>query len=133
MEQIGLIPNEKILVANIANGERLETYVIETPKGSHTISPNGAAAHKGQVGDLLVIMSFAQFEDAEARSWKPKVLVLGDGNKIVTRADDVLVAKDILTEISTWGWRFISSIQVSLSVVWFLVFCESAVTDGLLM
>ena len=60
MKQIGLIPNEKILVANIANGERLETYAIEAPKGSHTISLNGAAAHKGQIGDLLVIMSFAQ-------------------------------------------------------------------------
>ena len=101
MKQIGLMPYEKILVANIANGERLETYAIEAPKGSHTISLNGAAAHKGQVGDLLVIMSFARFEEAEARSWKPKVLVLGDGNKTVTRADNALVAKDILTEIST--------------------------------
>ena len=96
MKQIGLIPYEKILVANIANGERLETYAIEAPKGSHTISLNGAAAHKGQIGDLLVIMSFAQFEEVEARSWKPKVLVLGDGNKTVTRADNVLVAEDVL-------------------------------------
>ena len=96
MKQVGLIPYEKILVANIANGERLETYAIEAPKGSHIISLNGAAAHKGQVGDLLVIMSVAQFEDAEARSWKPKVLVLGDVNKTVTRADNVLVAEDVL-------------------------------------
>ena len=96
MKQVGLVPYEKILVANIANGERLETYAIEAPKGSHTISLNGAAAHKGQVGDLLVIMSFAQIEEAEVRSWKPKVLVLGDGNKTVTRADNVLVAEDLL-------------------------------------
>ena len=96
MKQVGLIPYEKILVANIANGERLETYAIEAPSGSHTVSLNGAAAHKGQVGDLLVIMSFAQFEEAEARSYKPKVLVLGDGNKTVTRADNVLVAEDVL-------------------------------------
>ena len=95
MEQIGLMPYEKILVANIANGERLETYAIEAPKGSHTISLNGAAAHKGQIGDLLVIMSFAQFEEAEARSWKPKVLVLADGNKRIVRADNVLVAEDV--------------------------------------
>ncbi len=101
MKQIGLIPYEKILVANIANGERLETYAIEAPKGSHTISLNGAAAHKGQVGDLLVIMSFAQFEEAEVRSWKPKVLVLADGNKTVARADNVLIAKDILIETSS--------------------------------
>jgi aspartate 1-decarboxylase len=95
MEQIGLVPYEKILVANIANGERLETYAIEAPKGSHTISLNGAAAHKGKLGDLLVIMSFAQFEQAEAKSWKPKVLVLADGNKRVVRADNVLVGEDV--------------------------------------
>ena len=95
MEQIGLLPYEKILVANIANGERLETYAIEAPKGSHTISLNGAAAHKGELGDLLVIMSFAQFEEAEAKSWQPKVLVLADGNKRVVRADNVLVSEDV--------------------------------------
>jgi aspartate 1-decarboxylase len=95
MEQIGLLPYEKILVANIANGERFETYAIEAPKGSHTISLNGAAAHKGELGDLLVIMSFAQFDEAEAKAWKPKVLVLADGNKRVVRADNVLVSEDV--------------------------------------
>ncbi|HAV14073.1 MAG TPA: aspartate 1-decarboxylase [Opitutae bacterium] len=98
MEQIGLVPYEKILVANIANGERLETYAIEAPKGSHIISLNGAAAHKGQKGDLLVIMSFAQFEAEEAKSWKPKVLVLADGNKRVVRADNILVAEDVFKD-----------------------------------
>lgn len=95
MEQVGLVPYEKILVANIANGERFETYAIEAPKGSHTISLNGAAAHKGELGDLLVIMSFAQFDEAEAKAWKPKVLVLADGNKRVVRADNVLVSEDV--------------------------------------
>ena len=93
MEQIGLLAYEKILVANIANGERFETYAIEAPKGSYQISLNGAAAHKGELGDLLVIMSFAQFGAEEAKAWKPKVLVLGDGNKSVVRADNVLVAE----------------------------------------
>ena len=95
MEQVGLLPYEKILVANIANGERFETYAIEAPKGSHTISLNGAAAHKGELGDLLVIMSFAQIEEAQAKSWKPKVLVLADGNQRVVRADNVLVSEDV--------------------------------------
>lgn len=95
MEQIGLMPYEKILVANIANGERLETYAIPAPKGSHTISLNGAAAHKGQLGDLLVIMSFAQFDEAEAKAWKPQVLVLADGNQRVVRADNVLVGEEV--------------------------------------
>jgi len=96
MEQVGLQPYEKILVANIANGERFETYAIEAPKGSHTISLNGAAAHKGELGDLLVIMAFGQFGPDEAKSWKPKVLVLADGNRRVVRADNVLVSEDVL-------------------------------------
>ena len=96
MEQVGLQPYEKILVANIANGERFETYAIEAPKGSLTISLNGAAAHKGELSDLLVIMSFAQFEVSESKAWKPKVLVLADGNREVVRADNTLVAEDVI-------------------------------------
>lgn len=96
MERVGLLPYEKILVANIANGERFETYAIEAPKGSHTISLNGAAAHRGENGDLLVIMSFARVNQQEAKCWKPKVLVLSDRNKQVVRADNVLVCEDTL-------------------------------------
>lgn len=95
MDAVGLKPYEKILVANIANGERFETYAIKAPKGSHLISLNGAAAHKGKVGDLLVIMSFAQCSEAEAEKWKPKVLVLTDQNQKVVRADNVLVGEGI--------------------------------------
>ncbi len=95
MDAVGLKPYEKILVANIANGERFETYAIKAPKGSHLISLNGAAAHKGKVGDLLVIMSFAQCSEAEAEKWKPKVLVLSDQNQKVVRADNVLVGEGI--------------------------------------
>lgn len=98
MEQVGLRRYEKILVANIANGERFETYAIEAPKGSHTISLNGAAAHKGELGDLLVIMSFAQFNEQEAQGWQPKVLVLADGNRRVVRTDNVLVAEEVLLD-----------------------------------
>lgn len=93
MEQVGLVPYEKILVANIANGERFETYAIAAPAGSCTISLNGAAARKGEIGDLLVIMSFAQFESKEAEQWQPRVLVLADRNKRIVRADNVLIAE----------------------------------------
>lgn len=95
MEQVGIMPYEKILVANIANGERLETYAIEAPRGSHTISLNGAAAHRGELGDLLVIMSFGQFTPEEVKTWKPKVLVLADRNTRVVRADNVQVADNV--------------------------------------
>ena len=99
MEKAGLVRYEKILVANIANGERLETYAIEAPRGSLTISLNGAAAHKGELGDLLVIMSFAQFAAEEAEGWKPKVLVLADGNRRVVRADNVRVSEDVFDPV----------------------------------
>lgn len=95
MEQVGLVPYEKILVSNIANGERFETYAIEAPAGSYAISLNGAAARKGEIGDLLVIMSFAQLDSQEAQKWRPKVLVLADRNKRIVRADNVLVGKEM--------------------------------------
>ncbi len=95
MEQVGLVPYEKILVSNIANGERFETYAIEAPAGSQLISLNGAAARKGEIGDLLVIMSFAQFDLEEAKDFRPRVLVLAERNKRVVRADNVLVGEDV--------------------------------------
>lgn len=95
MEAVGIRSYEKILVANIANGERLETYAIEAPKGSHIISLNGAAAHKGKIGDLLVIMTFAQVDAEAAKDWKPKVLVLSHKNSQVVRADNVQIAENL--------------------------------------
>lgn len=86
MEIVGLREYEKILVGNMANGERFETYAIKAPAGSKTISLNGATAHLGNKGDLLTIMSFANVEAEEARNWDPKVLLLGEANtKIIKR------------------------------------------------
>ncbi|QYY36374.1 aspartate 1-decarboxylase [Ruficoccus sp. ZRK36] len=85
MKRIGLLPFEKILVGNITNGERLETYAIEAPEGSGTFALNGAAAHKGKVGDLLVIMNFAQISYEEAKSWKPRVIVMADHNRTILK------------------------------------------------
>ncbi len=91
MERVGMLPYEKILVANINNGERLETYAIAAPAGSKAFCLNGAAAHKGAKGDLLVIMSFAQINVNEAAKWTPRVLVLGNGNQEIVneRGPDV--------------------------------------------
>ena len=95
MEQVGLMAYEKILVANIANGERFETYAIPAPVGSCIISLNGAAAHKGSEGDLLVIMSFAEMDYKEAALWKPQVLVLVDRNQRVLRSENVQIAESV--------------------------------------
>ncbi len=73
MEAVGIVPYEKILVADVENGNRFETYAIEGVRGSHVCCLNGAAARKGKTGDRLIVMAFAAFTPEEARSWQPKV------------------------------------------------------------
>ncbi len=89
MEAAGLFENEKILCANVANGNRFETYVIPGPRGSGVCCLNGAAAWKGKTGDLLIVMAWAQVPIEEASTFSPKVVVLGEGNKIVSLASSV--------------------------------------------
>ncbi len=83
MEKIGLLPYERILCSNMATGERFETYAIPGERGSGAIVLNGATARLGEVGDLLIIMSFAEIELEKVKNWKPKVIVLGKNNKII--------------------------------------------------
>lgn len=82
MDKVGLREYEKILCGNMANGERWETYAIRGKDGAGEIILNGAVAHLGKKGDLITIMNFASFTEAEARSWEPQVVVLGKDNKI---------------------------------------------------
>lgn len=74
MEAANLIANEKVQVVNINNGERLETYVIKGERGSCVICLNGPAARKVQVGDVVVIMSYALMDFEEAKKWKPFII-----------------------------------------------------------
>ncbi len=83
MDRVGLLPYERILCGNQANGERFETYAIPGPRGSGAIELNGAVAHLGKIGDRLTIMSYTMVEAAAARKWQPRVAVLGVHNKIV--------------------------------------------------
>jgi len=83
MEKAGLLPYERILCSNMADGNRFETYAIPGKSGSGQIILNGAAAHLGKIGDLLTIMSFTEVSSARAKQWKPRVIVLGKGNQIV--------------------------------------------------
>ena len=73
MEAVGIVPYEKILVADVENGNRFETYAIAGRRGSHVCCLNGAAAHKGKVGDRLIVMAFAQMTPEEASDWSPRV------------------------------------------------------------
>jgi len=81
-ERVGLMPYERILVANLANGERFETYVIYGTAGSGTIELNGATAHLGSSGDRLTIMSFAWLDPAAAALHKPAIIVLDERNRV---------------------------------------------------
>ncbi|MFX8024367.1 aspartate 1-decarboxylase, partial [Acinetobacter baumannii] len=64
------------------NGERFSTYIIKGKRGSGEISLNGAAARRAHVGDLLIICTYAPMNEEEVASYKPKVVLLGEGNKI---------------------------------------------------
>jgi len=81
-ERVGLRPYERILVGNLANGERFETYVIYGPAGSGVIELNGATAHLGKPGDRLTIMSFGWFDEKAAAIHAPAVIVLDERNRV---------------------------------------------------
>jgi len=85
MKQVGLVSYERILCSNMANGNRFETYVIPGQPGSGAIILNGAAARLGKKGDLLTIMSFTEVDQKNAKNWKPRVIVLGKGNRIINK------------------------------------------------
>ena len=82
LDKVGIRPYEKILVVNVNNGERLETYAIASPRGSKEFLLNGAAARKGAVGDTIIIMSFAEMTVAETEGFLPNVIVLDENNNI---------------------------------------------------
>jgi aspartate 1-decarboxylase len=83
-----LLPGEQVHVVDIANGARLETYVIAGEPGSGVIGLNGAAARLVHPGDLVIIMSYAQMTDAEARAYAPRVVHVDRDNRIVGRGSD---------------------------------------------
>jgi len=86
MDAANIIENEKVQIVNLNNGERIETYVITGERGSGQICLNGAAARKAQVGDVVIIISYATMDFEEAKTFKP-ALVFPDtaSNRIVTR------------------------------------------------
>jgi aspartate 1-decarboxylase len=90
MQEAGLVPFEKIKVYNINNGERFDTYVIKGPAGSGVIALNGAAARKGMIGDLIIIVSYAMYSVAELADYYPRIVVLNaeNGIKQIYNADN---------------------------------------------
>ena len=78
----GILEYEKVQVADVNNGNRFDTYVIAGDKGSGVICVNGAAAHKVDIGDKVIIMSYAQMTEDEVKNNPPKVVFVDDKNKI---------------------------------------------------
>ena len=88
MDAADLLPGEQVAIVDINNGARLETYVIEGPRGSGVIGINGAAARLVHEGDLVIIISYASVTDAEARTMRPKVVFVDADNRIVGTGGD---------------------------------------------
>ena len=82
-EMVGLVPYEKILVGNMANGERFETYVIYGERHKGLIELNGATAHLGKIGDRITIMNFGSYSAEEAARHQPRILVIDEKNRVV--------------------------------------------------
>jgi aspartate 1-decarboxylase len=83
LDAAGLLEFEQIHLYNVSNGERLVTYAIPAPSGSGTISLNGAAAHKAETGDLIIIAAYAVLSAAEAGSFRPTLVYVDAANHLL--------------------------------------------------
>ena len=83
MEAADLIENEQVHVWNVTTGDRFVTYSVEGPRGSGVICVNGAAAHKANAGDLVIIASFTELEDEAARRHQPKLVFVDEHNRVL--------------------------------------------------
>lgn len=79
----GFVLNERVEIYNIETGARFATYVIEAPEGSGTIGLNGAAARLAMTGDKVIIVAYASFGEAEANTFKPRVVLVDRENRIL--------------------------------------------------
>jgi len=82
LEQVNILPNEKVQVVNNNNGARLETYVIPGERGSGVICLNGAAARLVQPDDIVIIISYVSIHESELKNHQPKVALLNENNEI---------------------------------------------------
>ncbi|MCI6449701.1 MAG: aspartate 1-decarboxylase [Succinatimonas sp.] len=83
LDAAGILPGEKVQIVNNNNGARLETYTIKGKRGSGEICLNGAAARCALQGDIVIIIAYAQMDEAEAKALEPKVVLVDGNNKIV--------------------------------------------------
>jgi aspartate 1-decarboxylase len=89
MKAVDMIDGEAVALWNVTNGERLETYALTGPPGSGVVCVNGAAAHKMRPGDTIIITAFAWMDEAAARHYKPKVILMDEENRIKGAREEV--------------------------------------------
>jgi aspartate 1-decarboxylase len=83
LSAVGILPYEMVLIANVTNGRRFETYTIPEPAGSGALCLYGGAAHMGQPGDELIVMAYGYLSEAEAAVFKgPRVVRLAAKNRV---------------------------------------------------
>lgn len=81
LELADIVPYERVEIYNVTNGERFATYAIQGAPGRGEICLNGAAAHKVRPGHLVIIATYAELDEAEARGWQPKVVFVDESNR----------------------------------------------------
>lgn len=82
LKKAGILSYEQVMISNLNNGERFETYVIPGKKGSGEFCLNGPTARKGVVGDRIIIFCYSYFQDGSLGKFKPRIVKIGPGNKI---------------------------------------------------
>ncbi|HEU0040774.1 MAG TPA: aspartate 1-decarboxylase [Jiangellaceae bacterium] len=92
MEAADLLAGEQVAIVDVTNGARLETYVIPGERGTGVIGINGAAAHLVHPGDLVILISYAQLDDAESRTYQPRVVHVNERNEIIELGADPAAA-----------------------------------------
>jgi len=92
MEAADMLPYEQVQVLNINNGARFSTYVIEGESGSGDICLNGAAARLAVKGDLVIILTYTDMPDEEARNYKPRIVLVDEKNSVVKSLDEVFLS-----------------------------------------
>ena len=83
MDAANMIEHEKVQIVNVNNGERFETYIIKGERGTGTICLNGPAARKVQVGDIVIVISYATLDFEEAKKFKPSVIFPDQHNRLI--------------------------------------------------
>jgi aspartate 1-decarboxylase len=88
LEAADLVPHERVEIYNVTNGERFATYTIVGERGSGELTINGAAAHKARAGDLVILVSYADYDEAEVGGHRPVVVRVDGENRIVGEAPE---------------------------------------------